>query len=162
MLLAPVISCKSARFWLWIIRLFVCVSMCVGLTIVHTDRISAKIKNVKMAFVDLDICHRRAQLRKLQSWFWPTFWTSEILIVNISDTVKACVKMKKFDVIVIVGVHVWFVVDDFAILQNRDMQTLSPSKASRFINNKNYTSSRSFRGQGNILWCRNLCFLQEK
>ena len=45
--LGSVISGTSARFLLWFIRLCVCVSMCVHVTIAHTGRISAKIKNVK-------------------------------------------------------------------------------------------------------------------
>ena len=45
--------------------LCVCVSACVR--IVRTDHTLAKIKHVKMTFVDFDICHRKASLRKLYS-----------------------------------------------------------------------------------------------
>ena len=41
------------------------VSLFVYITIIRTGRTLAKIKNVKIAFVDFDICHGTASLRKL-------------------------------------------------------------------------------------------------
>ena len=41
--------------------------LCLGVTTVHTGRISAKITNEKMTFVDFDICLRMASLRNLYS-----------------------------------------------------------------------------------------------
>ena len=46
----------------------VCLSVCVSVSFVCTGRTLAEIKNVKkMIFVDFDICHRMASLRKLYS-----------------------------------------------------------------------------------------------
>ena len=46
----------------------VCVSVCLSVEIFRTDHISAKLKEkYKTTFVDSDICHRIASLRKLHS-----------------------------------------------------------------------------------------------
>ena len=44
-----------------------CVCLCVSVTIVRKSHTLAKIKHVKMTFVDFKICHRMALLRKLYS-----------------------------------------------------------------------------------------------
>ena len=45
------------QIWLKAMGLSVSVSLCVSVTIVNTGYILGKIKNVKMTFVDFDICH---------------------------------------------------------------------------------------------------------
>ena len=47
------------------VSVYVCACVCV--TFVSTGRIIAKIKNVKITFVYIDICYRMASLRKLYS-----------------------------------------------------------------------------------------------
>ena len=64
-------------------------SFSVSITFVRTGRTLAKMKNVKMAFVDFDICHRMVSLRNL---FY--FLMSTILNVNISETVRDSLAQK--------------------------------------------------------------------